>query len=621
MNVSNIKETKINGMSLNNWKWNYLHENITSSTAKATSKNNVAPNHTKSSNDSGNESGTGHSFYTDFDEFTNSLMRKEMSDYSCLDIKETDLLESDSESVKTVEIIKETSLIGESDDDDDMIRETDLIGCTDDEFTDVSSLSSLTISNGHSLNRLDGSFLSLSRDVLGSKSDLFTTNKDLMSLNDSRELEDDIDDDDDDDDELEEGGGVKRNDVDSSRKTKSPMLKFQDLESDYFETDCETMDSGIFPHKETEYFQDIGSDFFDDEEDDDLENGTMSTQQLRPKSVKLQKKKTKDGDEEDGKLTPSLSLSPVSPLPPGKTATMSNSLLRSTISELERALGDSNKLLAKRDAKMQIIRSRNIELKKTLSKEVESNTKMKHMLIEKDKIILENQTKIIALNQEISDINEKLAKFRLTRNSTSEISQKLGASSERINEGFNYSFPARSNSNNSVVESGLVEKPCGTPVSDVMSPTTGEGHRRSSTACKRRTSSTTEEQDSNNKLTPVEYFPHNNLECSNNKPNTDNLKRISREEPPNTEKKDEEKVSSNELQANLRIKFLRDAFFYYMIGFHPDEQINAILAILEYGDRRQDFVLEAHTMKKSGKKFNVSKVSSRGHSFVQEEFQ
>ena len=55
-----------------------------------------------------------------------------------------------------------------------------------------------------------------------------------------------------------------------------------------------------------------------------------------------------------------------------------------------------------------------------------------------------------------------------------------------------------------------------------------------------------------------------------------------------------------------------------MIGFHPDEQINAILAILDYGDKRQDFVLEAHKMKKTGKKINVSKISTRGLTFVQE---
>ena len=66
------------------------------------------------------------------------------------------------------------------------------------------------------------------------------------------------------------------------------------------------------------------------------------------------------------------------------------------------------------------------------------------------------------------------------------------------------------------------------------------------------------------------------------------------------------------------MKFMRDAFFYYMIGFHSDEQINAILAILDYGDKRQDFVLEAHKLKKSGKKFNVSKVSTRGLTFEQQ---
>jgi len=88
--------------------------------------------------------------------------------------------------------------------------------------------------------------------------------------------------------------------------------------------------------------------------------------------------------------------------------------------------------------------------------------------------------------------------------------------------------------------------------------------------------------------------------------------------PGTGKNKNPDNLSSSELHARLQMKFMRDAFFYYMIGFHSDEQINAILAILDYGDKRQDFVLEAHKLKKNGKKFNVSKVSTRELTFVQD---
>lgn len=77
--------------------------------------------------------------------------------------------------------------------------------------------------------------------------------------------------------------------------------------------------------------------------------------------------------------------------------------------------------------------------------------------------------------------------------------------------------------------------------------------------------------------------------------------------------------AQKELQTQLRIKFLRDAFFYYMIDFHPDEQMKAILAILDYDDKRHDIIIESHKLKRQGKKFIVSEVSSRSLTFVQEQ--
>lgn len=81
---------------------------------------------------------------------------------------------------------------------------------------------------------------------------------------------------------------------------------------------------------------------------------------------------------------------------------------------------------------------------------------------------------------------------------------------------------------------------------------------------------------------------------------------------------DNSRQSQKELQTQLRIKFLRDAFFYYMIDFHPDEQMKAILAILDYDDKRHEIIIESHKMKRQGKKFIVSEVSSRSLTFVQE---
>lgn len=69
----------------------------------------------------------------------------------------------------------------------------------------------------------------------------------------------------------------------------------------------------------------------------------------------------------------------------------------------------------------------------------------------------------------------------------------------------------------------------------------------------------------------------------------------------------------------LKLKFLRDAFFYFMIDFHSEEQIKAILAVLAYGDQRENVILQAFRMRQRGKKFAVKEVSSRGLSFLHEE--
>lgn len=69
----------------------------------------------------------------------------------------------------------------------------------------------------------------------------------------------------------------------------------------------------------------------------------------------------------------------------------------------------------------------------------------------------------------------------------------------------------------------------------------------------------------------------------------------------------------------LKLKFLRDAFFYFMIDFHSEEQIKAILAVLAYGDQREDVIRQAYRMRQRGKKFCVKEVSSRQLSFLHEE--
>lgn len=81
------------------------------------------------------------------------------------------------------------------------------------------------------------------------------------------------------------------------------------------------------------------------------------------------------------------------------------------------------------------------------------------------------------------------------------------------------------------------------------------------------------------------------------------------------ERRDKESDQHNQ----LKLKFLRDAFFYFMIDFHSEEQMKAILAVLAYGDQREDVIYQAYRMRQRGKTFTVKEVSSRGLAFLHEE--
>ena len=297
-----------------------------------------------------------------------------------------------------------------------------------------------------------------------------------------------------------------------------------------------------------------------------------------------------------------------SPSPPaGKTATMSNSLLRSTICELERALNDSNKLLLQRDEKMQILRARNAELKKTLNREVENNKKMKIVLGEKEEIIQEFQKKITESQQQIDELYRKLSQHEKVE----EIEEEKYASSTK----------------SSLSASKPTTKATTTETFDINGYSEGDGsvfatakkkisHLKGNEVNCNDVPSTTQKSSRSSSVTSRRQNEHQ--QNTRKESDEDDCHRVlSSDEPKKNNTTNNERT--NDLQDVLRIKFLRDAFFYYMIGFHPDEQINAILAILEYGDRRQELVREAHDMRKLGKNFNVSQVSSRGHSFVQEQ--
>ena len=443
----------------------------------------------------------------------------------------------------------------------------------------------------------------------------------------------------------------------TNRGQTKDLVRFQDIESDFFETDCEG--AGGFDFDDDDYhsahasrlknqsiptstgsdtnstidFQDIESDFFDEE--DEISPASLALRMTKRQQQQITKttsttlksalSSTENTpvafSEEKCKIKEQKQI--LSRLTSGKDkrATMTNNLLRTTIEELERALSNSNTLLVKRDQKIQELRKRNGELKKSLSEEVESSAQMKLLLLEKEAVVSEKeatimsyQTEIDRLNQEISDLRiYKLNNFQdLSMISCDPANLDNSVETDLLGDQDEKTTPINT-TNTENLKSPVVDKSKDDVTAQMTSP--------------RRSFSPLNQQQQNMSTPKQQQTPFNGLKLSGNRSSFSNSSGSGSNSrgsllmsPPSQGAKvsnNPDAVSSTELHARLQMKFMRDAFFYYMIGFHSDEQINAILAILDYGDKRQDFVLEAHKLKKSGKKFNVSKVSTRGLTFVQ----
>lgn len=403
--------------------------------------------------------------------------------------------------------------------------------------------------------------------------------------------------------------------IKSGRSSEKLTFHFQDIESEYFETDTEVKEekkqikplhakvfnevSNTDPlrkncasHKSSsagyetsdtdrKYFQDVGSDYFDEED-------LISPSKTYPITRTLSSQK-------HTKQKPGTNLH----LKLDKATNLSNSLLRSTINELEKALSDSNLLLTKRDLEIQELRKQNNELQNDFENEVESHSQLKLMFLEKEALLAEREKSIESLNDQINTLTDELNEIRLNKWNNEEPFSWNGSieSHESSDDSVVISDLHSDNMNNCKPKCRYKSK---IESSDVrLSP---ENNRKIQSNCKR-------------KCPRSQHLSDNKGDTIN--ANEINMKTFESKEYLKKTVRDE-KLSQSELHAHLRMKFMRDAFFYYMIGFHPDEQINAILAILDYGDKRQDFVLEAHKMKKTGKKINVTKISTRGLTFVQE---
>lgn len=227
----------------------------------------------------------------------------------------------------------------------------------------------------------------------------------------------------------------------------------------------------------------------------------------------------------------------------------SNSLLRATICELERALTDTRRLLLDRDKRITELRSELEKTRKELNKEQKQTKKLS---ADSNALSESHQKEIEKLTREVRELTEKLEKKDKT-----------------------------------VTEDG-----------DEIIPCCSSMHELIETQQKlKQTEQELKDFKVNNQITSEKRFCNESDygHC------------------PKTHKQ-----SQIELQTQLRLKFLRDAFFYYMIDFHSEEQMKAILAILDYDDRRHDIIIESHNMRRQGKRFTVTEVSSRSLTFVQQ---
>ena len=232
----------------------------------------------------------------------------------------------------------------------------------------------------------------------------------------------------------------------------------------------------------------------------------------------------------------------------------SNSLLRATICELERALSDTRRLLFERDKENGVLRQDLEKSRKDLHKENQAKKKLEVEKESQNEKVKKEENEKSKLRQEIEELKEKLLEFEEIKES---------ADSDEI-------------------------VPCCSSMHELLEL--------------RRKLNETEKQ--------LEEFH------SNNKAGNENI--ITTKQGVGSASKTQ-KSTQKETQTQLKMKFLRDAFFYYMIDFHADEQMKAILAILDYEDRRSDIIFESHKMKRQGKKFTVTEVSSRSLTFVHEE--
>ena len=363
-------------------------------------------------------------------------------------------------------------------------------------------------------------------------------------------------------------------------------------------------------------FQDIESDFFDDEDDDNIITPQYET--APPMMLTKDKKKhTVDTSVNSTVREPLYILAEGTSEQSKKTKDISNSVLRLTITELQHALSSSNKLLAQRDDEISSIRSSYADLKLKYDKLDEENRQMAESVAEKSEEIKNLEAKVTLLSTDIETLNLQISNLNVSLEHLREESQK--PASKRHTP---MSSPVDGNTlhfDPKISGKNCVRK---THPSNCSTPTTPTGYtfsnkvRSIESQRSKPTSSTSKQQTTEG--TP--YSSH----CNQRRPTSifgdgdEKVKTKQQQSTPEDQSVPEEKIPQRGVQAQLRITFMRDAFFYYMIGFHPDEQINAILSILEYGDKRQDFVLEAHRMRKAGKKFNATKVSSRSLTYVQE---
>lgn len=243
---------------------------------------------------------------------------------------------------------------------------------------------------------------------------------------------------------------------------------------------------------------------------------------------------------------------------PDTVSVTSNSLLRATICELERALKDTRRLLFERDKESSALRQELEKARKDLHREQQARKKLEVDNESKAEESRKEDDEKSKLREEINELKEKLREFE---------------------------NPQQSSDPDEIV-------PCCSSMHELVEL--------------QRKLKETEKQLEDFKV--------------NNQGGTGEQKIVAtRHQCNGSAATKAQKQAQKELQTQLKMKFLRDAFFYYMIDFHADEQMKAILAIMDYEDRREDIIIESHKMRRQGKKFTVTEVSSRSLTFVQEE--